>query len=606
MKTRPFRLNQAGLVHLFYPFLAALVVAAIAGAGFYVYRQNSSEAGVATPTRSTKVLEPSLRHEADTQHIDKLLKDITLKNDRKQKAAQAATKLKYVGAATGILVDQALNNAGGSGLPSVIVNVWGVDPTGRRFVKLNNVNVALRAVGQDSCGKSLKKQYKRSSGPTRGGQIIFNNCSVNRGGYRVEASNLPIEYVPNMNHAGRQARTVIYTDKYGNFNVDLVFPNASELIVKPATFRIGLLDFQNKIAGGPSLAFIIKEADLASDGRTPTDTAQQTASQPQPQKNSAQECKKLLDGYFQADQFKQGYGLYGLTGGEVPEFPRYQPNLKIFDILNPFLVQAGNLSDLRKAAESISEDCEEKIDEALQLNVIIKRPKGTRQFKVELQGVKCAGGNTLTFAPFTNGQAFKGCTPGQISLLIKLSPNNRQVKEVPPKGYVVVTKVPSYGQTLLTLNLLVSIEAEKTQSSSESKGPGAAAVAPGAVAQNKKDKPKPKPPGTISASFAKGRCSRAATQAAYRKPADASKFKARGEHLNAQDKRNLLTACQFGYRDGYADAVAGRSFAPPCHRKFIVQPKVPGPNQEKACDVGYRSGADHGNCRKKGRSASQC
>ncbi len=39
------QLNQSGLVHLLYPLLGLIVVALIAGAGFYVYQQNLSGAG---------------------------------------------------------------------------------------------------------------------------------------------------------------------------------------------------------------------------------------------------------------------------------------------------------------------------------------------------------------------------------------------------------------------------------------------------------------------------------------------------------------------------------------------------------------------------------
>ncbi len=44
-KTNLLRLNQSGLAHLLYPILGLVVVAVIAGAGFYVYQQNTSGAG---------------------------------------------------------------------------------------------------------------------------------------------------------------------------------------------------------------------------------------------------------------------------------------------------------------------------------------------------------------------------------------------------------------------------------------------------------------------------------------------------------------------------------------------------------------------------------
>ncbi len=46
IKVNPFRLNQSGVAHLLYPILGVVVVAVIAGAGFYVYQQNSSGAGI--------------------------------------------------------------------------------------------------------------------------------------------------------------------------------------------------------------------------------------------------------------------------------------------------------------------------------------------------------------------------------------------------------------------------------------------------------------------------------------------------------------------------------------------------------------------------------
>ncbi len=45
-----FRLNQIGIAHLLYPILGVVVVAVIAGAGFYVYQQNKSGAGKSTIT----------------------------------------------------------------------------------------------------------------------------------------------------------------------------------------------------------------------------------------------------------------------------------------------------------------------------------------------------------------------------------------------------------------------------------------------------------------------------------------------------------------------------------------------------------------------------
>ncbi len=49
-KTKLSRLNQSGVAHLLYPILGLVVVAVIAGAGFYVYEQNKSGAGTKNVT----------------------------------------------------------------------------------------------------------------------------------------------------------------------------------------------------------------------------------------------------------------------------------------------------------------------------------------------------------------------------------------------------------------------------------------------------------------------------------------------------------------------------------------------------------------------------
>ncbi len=51
IKTNRLRLNQSGVAHLLYPILGVVVVAVIAGAGFFVYQQNKS--GAAKKTTGT-------------------------------------------------------------------------------------------------------------------------------------------------------------------------------------------------------------------------------------------------------------------------------------------------------------------------------------------------------------------------------------------------------------------------------------------------------------------------------------------------------------------------------------------------------------------------
>ncbi len=61
------KLNQSGLAHLFYPLLGLLVIAAIGGAGYYVYQQNKSGAGSVSSRAGDPPTDVTL--EAENFHI---------------------------------------------------------------------------------------------------------------------------------------------------------------------------------------------------------------------------------------------------------------------------------------------------------------------------------------------------------------------------------------------------------------------------------------------------------------------------------------------------------------------------------------------------------